>query len=269
MGKRRAGRGLTAVNLSKMGEIWERISLKQIIGRILDWLYPIRCPVCDEILNNTDTGVHKQCRDRLELVKGPVCMHCGRPVVSDRVEYCFDCDKKRKSADGFVFYQGRSLWIYQGAIKKTMYRFKYSNKREYADYFADVATEKLKDWMLDNEVEAIVPVPMYKKKQKKRGYNQAEVFAKALSDKMSIPIWKNDIVRVRDTTPMKQLDDVERKNNLKNAFQMRKNIVKYNHVLIVDDIYTTGSTADEVSRVLREAGVHKIMVLSICIGQGF
>ena len=67
---------------------------------------------------------------------------------------------------------------------------------------------------------------------------------------------------------MKELNDVERKNNLRNAFQIGKNIVKYKKIMLVDDIYTTGSTADEVSRVLMEAGTEKIYLLSICMGQG-
>ena len=79
---------------------------------------------------------------------------------------------------------------------------------------------------------------------------------------------RNVVIRKKDTRPMKELNDIERENNLRNAFQIARNIVKYKKILLVDDIYTTGSTADEVSRVLLEAGVEKIFFLSICMGQG-
>ena len=89
-----------------------------------------------------------------------------------------------------------------------------------------------------------------------------------MAKRLGVPLVCDAVIRCRDTKPMKQLNDVERKNNLRNAFQIRKNIVKYKQILLVDDIYTTGSTADEVSRILREDGVEKIYFLSICMGQG-
>jgi ComF family protein len=108
---------------------------------------------------------------------------------------------------------------------------------------------------------------MYRKKEKRRGYNQAAVFARQLSQKTGIPVAKA-VSRIRDTRPQKELNDTERKNNLKNAFQNGKIIVKYNKILLVDDIYTTGSTADAVSEVLLAAGAEEIYFLCICIGKG-
>ena len=94
------------------------------------------------------------------------------------------------------------------------------------------------------------------------------MFGRALAKQLGVPMERNIVIRKKDTRPMKELNDVERKNNLRNAFQIGKNIVKYKKIMLVDDIYTTGSTADEVSRVLMEAGTEKIYLLSICMGQG-
>ena len=195
-------------------------------------------------------------------------MHCGGPVLSDLVEYCFDCEKKKKRGDEDTFFQGKSLLLYKGVVKQTMYRFKYSNKREYGTFFAELAMEQWGEWLFRCEIDAIVPVPMFRRKKRMRGYNQAEVFGRELAKYLRVPMDRNVVIRKKDTRPMKELNDIERENNLRNAFQIARNIVKYKKILLVDDIYTTGSTADEVSRVLLEAGVEKIYFLSICMGQG-
>ena len=235
---------------------------------MIDMVYPPRCPICDTILERHEGRIHKKCRKQLDYIEGAVCMHCGRPVLSDLVEYCFDCEKKKKRGDKDTFFQGKSLLLYKGVVKQTMYRFKYSNKREYGTFFAELAMEKWGEWLFRCEIDAIVPVPMFRRKKRMRGYNQAEVFGRELAKYLRVPMDRNVVIRKKDTRPMKELNDIERENNLRNAFQIARNIVKYKKILLVDDIYTTGSTADEVSRVLLEAGVEKIYFLSICMGQG-
>lgn len=235
---------------------------------MIDMVYPPRCPICDKILERYEGRIHKKCRKQLDCIGGVVCMHCGRPVLSDLVEYCFDCEKKKKRGDKDTFFQGKSLLLYKGVVKQTMYRFKYSNKREYGTFFAELAMEQWGEWLFRCEIDAIVPVPMFRRKKRMRGYNQAEVFGRELAKYLRVPMDRNVVIRKKDTRPMKELNDIERENNLRNAFQIARDIVKYKKILLVDDIYTTGSTADEVSRVLLEAGVEKIYFLSICMGQG-
>lgn len=267
-------------------------------------LFPPRCPVCDEILlpEEVEHGIHFKCEKKLYPVIGAVCMHCGRPLgevdveqdsacakrqkdcleVNAFREYCYECQNKgyvprsieAKSAETPFknakfktdISQGKALYLYRGAIKTTMYRFKYSNKREYAKFFAKQAEGKYGQWLLANGIQVIVPVPMFRPKQQKRGYNQAESFAKELSRITGIPIDTNLIKRTKDTTPQKELNDKERKNNLENAFQKGKSIVQYSHVLVVDDIYTTGSTAQAVANELKKTGIRHVYFMSICIG---
>ncbi len=264
-------------------------------------LFPRRCPVCEEILEpeDVDRGIHSMCESKWYPVEGISCMHCGRPLgdierknthkFHDEYleyplgqEYCFECQSKGyvssysrpESALKFhqnhknisAIQQGKSLYLYRGDIKKTMYRFKYSNKREYADFFAQKAVERYGAWIAQNKIEVIIPIPMYAAKKRKRGYNQAESFARALSKATGIPVDTKILLRVKDTTPQKGLNDVERKNNLKNAFQKGKSIVQYSHVLVVDDIYTTGSTAQAAAKELIKIGGCRVYFMSICIG---
>ena len=231
---------------------------------VLALVYPPRCPVCDEIVAFEDRGkVHPECRKKLFYITGAVCMKCGQPVDNARVEFCFDCGKKHHH-----YRQGKGVFLYKGDIKQTMYRFKYSNKREYAAFFAGIAAEQYTEWMQRIGAEVIVPVPMYRRKQKLRGYNQAEVFARELSRRTGIPYRMDLVSRTRDTKPQKNLNDTERKNNLKNAFHVSQDIVKYRYILLVDDIYTTGSTVDAIAQAILQTGVIDIYSLSICIGKG-
>lgn len=267
---------------------------------ICSLLFPPRCLVCDEILSPEDAhkGIHSDCKKKLYPICGSTCMHCGRMLgrYSDYMEnkvmehlehnsskeYCVECrNKGYVKASSFVvstdklpfentnksrITQAKALFLYRGAIKQTMYRFKYNNRREYARFFAQCAMQKYGDWIKKKEIQVIVPVPMYMSKQRKRGYNQAECFAKELSLLTGIPIDNKIIQRIKDTTPQKELSDKERKNNLKNAFQIVKSIVQYSHVLVVDDIYTTGSTAQAVAKELIKRGVRHVYFISICIG---
>ena len=149
-----------------------------------------------------------------------------------------------------------------------MYRFKYSNRREYARFFAERAAFYYADWIRYIGAEAILPVPMYEPKRRRRGYNQAEIFAKELAKLVDVPFVRDGVRRIKNTRPQKLLGDEERKNNLKKAFQAAEFIVKYKKILIVDDIYTTGSTVEAVAGELRRCGVEQVFFLTLCTGEG-
>ena len=112
-------------------------------------------------------------------------------------------------------------------------------------------------------------MPVSKKKEIKRGYNQAYVYAKEISRYTKIPIDKKCLVRVEDTKPQKEFVGIARKKNVENAFAIYEEKAKeYNKVLLVDDIYTTGATVQACTEALQEAGVEQVYVGVICIGEG-
>lgn len=195
-------------------------------------------------------------------------MHCGRPFGDDNPfkEYCYDCINKGYAKESFIA-QGKSLYLYKRTAKQMMYRFKYSNKQEYATFFAKQAMKQYAFWIKERGIDVIVPVPMYRGKQRHRGYNQAECFAKQLSLYSGIPVDLGLVYRVQDTAPQKGLDAAARRNNLKKAFQKGKFVVQYNCAMVVDDIYTTGSTAEAVARELKNIGICQVYLLTICIGE--
>ena len=166
-----------------------------------------------------------------------------------------------------MFDSGRALFVYKSAAD-SIYRFKYKGRQEYGAYYTSMAVEHLGAWMAGCRPDALIPVPIHASKKRVRGYNQAEVLAKEIGQMMNIPVKEDLIIRVRRTAPMKDLPLAERQNNLKRAFKICRNDVKLDTVIIIDDIYTTGSTIDAMSGELRKAGVKKIYFMALAIGNG-
>ena len=118
------------------------------------------------------------------------------------------------------------------------------------------------------KAQALVPVPLHRKKKKKRGYNQAELIARELSAYWGIPVITDLVIRCKNTKPMKGIVGTDRQNNLKKAFKLGTNDVKLSTIIIIDDIYTTGSTIDAVAKVCVEAGIKNVYFMTVSIGHG-
>ncbi|MDD6194926.1 MAG: ComF family protein [Lachnospiraceae bacterium] len=228
-------------------------------------LYPRRCPGCDEILFQKEwsRGFCQTCDSKITRIGDAGCIKCGKPLQKVQEEFCYDCKRKHH-----FFEENRGVYVYRGPMKLAMYRLKYSNRRCYAKTFAREAYEAHGLWIKEKGIQCIVPIPMFPGKMRARGYNQATVLAKELGKLAGLPVYDNLVFRVRNSTPQKELNDIERKNNLKNAFKIRKSDVKLKKILLIDDIYTTGATMDEVCRTLRDGGVEQVYCLSICMGEG-
>lgn len=242
--------------------------IRQILQTITKILYPPVCPVCGEVrpqmLTDDGTGrICPSCERRIIRVQSPYCMRCGKPLagVHEGAEYCEDCRRHSHS-----YTQGRAVFVYRGAMIGTMHRFKYSNRRDYAPVLAREAYRAHADWIRRIAPQAVIPVPLHRARRRSRGYNQAELLARELSRLSGIPVDTHLLMRVHNTDRQRTLNPQERKNNLKNAFQTTEKIVQLNKVLLIDDIYTTGSTADAAAEALHRAGIRNVYLLCICIG---
>ena len=238
-----------------------RRSAEAVKEQIFNILYPRRCPVCDEIVTPFGQKICLGCRNIPQYAEGITCLKCGKPMKNAAAEYCADCIRLQHAYD-----RGYALFRYR-SISGSIYRFKYMERREYADYYADQVTRKMGNLLQNLHPDALIPVPMFAEKENQRGYNQAEVLALAIGKRLEIPVETNLIKRIRDTVPMKKLDETQRRNNLKKAFNIARNDVKLLTIIVIDDIYTTGSTADEIACEFRKCGTKKIYFLSLAIGQ--
>lgn len=227
----------------------------------MDFLFPRRCPVCHDIVDKRENLCCENCREKLTYVREPWCLKCGKPLSDDKKIMCADCSKGNRK-----YIEGRSIFVYDDIMRKSIYGFKYNGRQEYAKFYAKEIKkslfEKIKSWNPD----ALIPIPIHRKKMKSRGYNQAYLIAKELSNLTGIPVINNYLIRVKNTTVQKNLDAHGRALNLKNAFKIGKNKVKLSSAILIDDIYTTGATIDAATDVLRGSGIENIYYISVSIG---
>lgn len=164
-----------------------------------------------------------------------------------------------------VYRQGRGIFLYDDQMKASVMRFKYSGCREYGRFYGKAmyhyGFSDLQRWRPD----VLVPIPMYWKKQRMRGYNQAEILASELSRYSGIPADSTLLRKTHSTKSQKKLDALQRKRNLKDAFSVTKSVSEM-RILLVDDVYTTGSTIDAAAQSLLENGAAEIFFLTLCIG---
>ena len=231
--------------------------------KLVDLVYPPRCPVCDDILQPGRTLVCDICLKKVSFVTAPTCPKCGKPV-EEQGELCFDCQNLEH-----VFDQGIGILLYDDVMRKSMHRFKDQGRIEYAGFYArcvwKAARIKLEKW----NPQVIVPVPIHKMRRRERGYNQSEAIARELSKLSGLPVENGYVLRKHRTKAQKDLSPEERRLNLEHAFAPGPKKIDRERILLLDDIYTTGSTMDGVGKILRQGGAREIYALSICIGKGF
>ncbi len=238
-----------------------RIRSKRV-NTLLSLLYPPHCIFCDEILPFGEQEFCRECERADRYLMGSTCMKCGKALSEETEEYCKDCRDMEH-----YYIRGFSLYNYE-RVKDALYRFKYAGRQEYGDFFGKELAMFMGKKLSSLQLSGIIPVPMYEKKEKIRGYNQAKCLAYSLGRELNIPVYDHLVQRMRNTTPLKNLNPEQRRNNLKNAFHITSFGVKLDNIVIVDDIYTTGSTVDEIARVLMEYGCKNVYVVTLAIGVG-
>ena len=230
-----------------------------MLRKILDIFYPRCCPVCQKILKDQRRMICPECEKKLRPIGHPRCYKSGKPI--EEGEYCKDCQKHTH-----IFDQGRGIFVYDGIMRRSVTRYKYYGCREYGDFYAKAmyryAWKNLNQWKPD----LIVPVPIHKSKERLRGFNQAAYLAERLSCYTGIPVDTDLVQKVVKTKSQKKLNAMQRRKNLEKAFLVTKNI-RGKDILVIDDVYTTGSTIDAMAGCLRKRGAKNIYFLTVCIGR--
>lgn len=231
---------------------------------LVSLLYPRRCPVCHEIVVPKGGLICPDCLRQVTFVQEPVCLCCGKPVASAEMEYCYDCSRQPR-----FFERGFALAVYDDVMRRSIRSFKNKGRVEYADWYAAALWERYGDDFKKLKADALVPVPLHAARKNRRGYNQAQVLAERLADYLELPVLPRALLRPHKTVAQKYLSAGERGRNLETAFAPGPQAASLagRTVILTDDIYTTGQTARSCARVLLEAGVSKVYVVCVCIGE--
>ncbi len=228
--------------------------MKGLIKGFIDLIYPPSCLVCG---HSSQELVCPDCLRKLPFINSCFCKKCGKPTLHS-VFNCQACKGKR-----VYFSLCRSLGKYEEPLKGLIHQFKYSHRKNLAFFFASFVTEHFDN--LISPVDLITFIPMLSPKERERGYNQAELLGREIANLARKPI-EPTLYFKRKIKEQNTLKLEERKNNVKDAFSIKLRFgldLKGKTVLLVDDVYTTGSTVIEASKVLKKAGVKEVRVITL------
>ena len=235
--------------------------VKSSSGFLLDLIYPRRCPVCLAALPPGKTLICPPCRERIRYVVPPVCYKCGKPLSDETQELCRNCKKRLPS-----FREGISWAEYTSDYtRRMMNEVKYHGDLQLLNFPCADLLERQGERMRGWKAEAVIPVPLHRKRLLARGYNQAEEIARRLSAGLGIPVDASLLLRKAETKAQKALTSEGRAMNLMGAFRT-SGPCPYKRVILVDDIYTTGATAEACTRALLKAGAEEVFFISLAIG---
>ena len=257
--------------------------ISRIRERALSVLFPesIYCIGCGALIDGTRPySLCDTCRAKFHFATGKTCAKCGRVLAEDYAHNlcnnCMDCE------DSHFFERGFTCMMYGLYEKEMLKDFKYHNRPYYARALGSMMYDRIEPEGLGADL--VVPVPLHRKKLRERGYNQAELLAREVALRMELPMVRA-LMRTRYTKPMSKVSGMERSANLmdegqryisesgagsekENSSVFRVNplyasVLNGQRILLIDDIYTTGATADACSRALIDAGCDSVFVLTV------
>ncbi|MBN1898382.1 MAG: ComF family protein [Spirochaetes bacterium] len=231
------------------------------INKIISFLYPNYCQKCDTLLTESDPKVFCQtCWEEIPVIRGTVCRKCYKPVITPK-GLCRDCRQVKR----FSYDKIRILALYQGIFKEAIHLYKYQKRWSMAvDFFRLLSTHIDKSYIEEHDM--IVPVPLSREKRLIRGFSQTLLICRFLSKYYQVSLEPKMLFKSRETPSQSTLPKKERLKNILGSIAFnRKNIpkIKGKKVLLFDDVYTTGATIRECSRVLKEHGARRVNVLAL------
>ncbi len=234
--------------------------MKWLYASFLDSLYPKKeyCILCGR---EDSDNLCSYCASTIEFIHDRRCVKCGKGLKDSYTDnICPDCKER-----DYSFSAAYSCFLYKGGGKEIIHRLKYDGKKEGGKVLAKFMADIIVKEALNGDI--IVPVPIHESKMSLRGFNQSYIIGKHLSGYISLPVC-SCLKRVRITKDQYNLDKIERTVNVINAFNidMLYNI-RNKRILLIDDVFTTGSTVEECSKLLIGAGAEDVFVITAASGK--
>lgn len=230
------------------------------LSSFLDWIYPPACISCHTLLplNAPQRFICIHCEPLFEPIAAPFCEKCGAPIEAEAIG-CASCFGKI-----FHFEHNRSAFLYGDLIRDLLHEMKFRKKKRVAKGLGELWATHAK-LNIPSADFTFIPMPLHKKKQRERGFNQAEILAAALSAKFEIPM-KNILHRIHDTPPQAGLHPTQRAENVSGIFEICANHnTNGKNYILVDDIFTTGASLNECAKTLKNSGAAHILCMTFAL----
>lgn len=226
---------------------------RDIVSGALDLIYPPHCVICREA---GEGYLCPTCTEKIDLIVPPVCRKCGTPC--ERYT-CGECEDRE-----YAFESARSAGVFEGVLRDAIHALKYGNHIVMAESLARIMVDAFPSTGFARAVDVIVAVPIHSSRMVDRGFNQSEELAKELGRRVGLPIEASALRKSRKTRHQVELPFDARATNVQGSFATRHaDKIRGRRVLLVDDVFTTGSTLDEAARVLLSAGASAVRAYTL------
>ena len=239
--------------------------MHRLVEGFLNLLFPPRCQVCRRFVKAL---ICPDCAAEIVPLAPPFCRICGEPFdpLARGGDLCAECRPGKQPFD-----RARAFAPYEGALREAIHRLKYLGMRPLAVPLAEMAAACFDHAapgdpppLMASEMDLICPVPLHPGRQRLRGFNQSELIARRLGERLGLPLNAVALRRARATPPQVALTAEQRCRNVRGAFAVEdKAAVAGKSVLVLDDVWTTGSTITECAKVLRRAGAARVFALTV------
>lgn len=232
----------------------------------LDLLFPPLCPLCRARLDEGRRDpVCLGCWERFERLTPPYCRVCGRPLGSFErggPPEGSPCEPCRRRPPAFAY--ARAATVFGDTVRQAVHALKFQGRSALSRPLGDLMADVGSGMVSVGAVDCLVPVPLHRSRQRERGYNQSLLLACRIAGRWGVPVERRAIRRERATRAQTDLDADGRRANVRGAFAVRRvEAVRGRHVLLIDDVFTTGATVGECARVLRDADAAAVGVLTL------
>lgn len=231
------------------------LALKKTKEILLDILFPPVCLICQKSLEYTEKekALCVNCFSNIPIAQTLTCPVCGARLAQNK-KICHEYSSYRLAA---------AATYNNETVKELIWQLKYHRKTAAARPSAEILKTHLKNLELNISNYHILAVPLHKNRERERGFNQSELIADELAKKISLPLIKNGLLRIKDTEPQAETKDFEaRKSNMKDSFFVNQpQLIKAKNIILIDDVFTSGATLTEAVKTLRAAGSGKIIAL--------
>jgi ComF family protein len=235
--------------------------LKSILTALSDVIFPPLCPNCGVPAKQGEHGFCPACLSKIKAVTTPLCLCCGIPFASSAGEnhLCADCIASKPP-----FSRARAIGYFEATLLDAIHRFKYGHHMITGELLGGMMAAYQYPGLSPEQFEIVIPVPLHIQRLRERGFNQSLILARSLADRYSMPLDFTVLKRHIRTAAQVELGRKEREKNVRGAFTVKyPDRVAGRRVLLVDDVYTTGSTLRECARVLVGAGAEEVAAITL------